>query len=128
MASPKTKVVDTAATNPSAFLAGAEVPSPAPIPPTPTPPEPSTPAPETDKPEPAPEPTSVPATPELAPTPDPFTLLMKWEGANTKRTLRALSVPGGCIVRVSAAIPGNLSESICFVPGVKIQDGQLVAA
>lgn len=61
-----------------------------------------------------------PPTPELAPTPDPFVLLADWSGKVTRRTLRAMPVPGGCIVRVSAAIPGNLSESICFLPGVSI--------
>lgn len=67
-----------------------------------------------------------PPTPELAPTPDPFTLLVKWHGNNTHRSLRAIEIPGlGCIVRVSAAIPGQLSESVCFVPGTTIKDGFL---
>lgn len=135
----KSKVVDTSATTPAEFLAGGasqaatvDPGQPLPTPATPTAPpvpeqpplaNPSGPAPETETPNrPGLE---TPATPELAPTPDPFILLLAW-GGTTKRTLRALPVPGGCIVRVSAAIPGNLSESICFVPDVRIEGNQLV--
>ena len=132
----KRQVVDTSKTDPASFLSaspGADVPT-APTAPDPGPeqqaPEqpplasPAGPAPEIESPKrPGLE---TPPTPELAPTPDPFTLLVKWHGNNTHRSLRALAVPGGCIVRVSAAIPGNLSESICFVPNVIVHEGKLI--
>lgn len=136
----KSKVVDTSATTPAAFLAGGasqaatvEPGQPLPTPAAPTPPpvpeqpplaSPSGPAPEIETPNrPGLE---APATPELDPVPDPFVMLEKWHGNNTHRALRAMKVPGGCIVRLSAAIPGQLSESICFVPDVLVQDGKLV--
>src|SRR5260221_787118 len=132
----KTKVVDTSATNPAEFLAGGAPPATVP-PPTPAETPPSQPAPEqpplATPAGPAPEIETpnrpgleAPPTPELAPTPDPFILLQTWHGNNTHRSLRALPVPGGCIVRVSAAIPGNRSESICFVPNVTVENGKLI--
>lgn len=137
----KTKVVDTSSTNPAEFLAGGSAPeAPAltlqPIPGALPPDAAVNPLSPTHQPEVAiPEVSApnrpgleAPPTPELAPTPDPFVLLADWSGKITRRTLRAMPVPGGCIVRVSAAIPGNLSESICFVPGVKVENGQLVSA
>jgi hypothetical protein len=129
----KTKVVDTAATSPAAFLSGAAAPEvlpattaaaeTAPLP-TSAPEHPASEAPIPEVPAPNRPGLEVPPTPELAPTPDPFILLHAW-GDKTKRTLRALPVPGGCVVRVSAAIPGNLSEAVCFVPGVIVVDGKL---
>lgn len=145
MAPVKSKVVDTSATTPAAFLSsgGPVTDGPSSVPQNEVQPLPvaSTPAPIP----PVPEVTQIaeltqdpaipvrpgleaPAIPALAPTPDPFVLLKEWSTATTKRTLRALEVPGGCIVRVSAAIPGNLSEAICFVPGVKVENGKFVSA
>jgi hypothetical protein len=71
-----------------------------------------------------------PATPQTAATADPFVLLNSWGAKNTHWTLRAMPVPGGCIFRLSGGIQDQavLSGSICFVPGVQIVDGKLVAA
>ena len=149
MASVKTKVVNTETTNPAQFLAGeAQAPS-APTPPVPspeTPPPAAVPAqtPGSSVPvvsvAPAIPPTVAVETPnrpglepgastpsELA-VPDPFILLHSWGNERVKRTLRALPVPGGCLVRLSAAfgIGATLAESICFVPKAVIRDGKLV--
>ena len=70
-----------------------------------------------------------PATPVI---PDPFVQLYRWKTGETERTLRAIPIPGGCLVRLSAikgTLPGpmQIAESVCFVPGVKLDNGQLVA-
>lgn len=69
-----------------------------------------------------------PATPP-APT-NPFTLLNKWEqGEGQSRqvfSLRALEVPGGCLVKSAFAVPGYMGEALCFVPDVRIVFGKLV--
>jgi len=93
---------------------------------------------------PTPSPVAVPGTPtEEAPNrpgletpqptpsiPDPFVLIDKWDSGNSKKSLRAKQVPGGCLVRIASLFPSGaqFTESICFVPGVKIENGTLVQA
>jgi hypothetical protein len=60
--------------------------------------------------------------------PDPFVLLGKFATGDTYRNMRALPVPGGCIVRITAVRGTNFAETICFVPGVKIENLTLVLA
>lgn len=124
----KTKVVDTSATTPAAFLASAgdpvEIPrvTPQPSPETPTLPPPET----TAAPDPAVGTTGAPAETPAAPVPesapDPFVLLKHWEGKTMKRTLRGLNVTGGMVLRLSAAtVNGQLVESLCFVPKATVE-------
>lgn len=146
MASVKTKVINTETTNPAEFLSGAPVA--AASPPTPAAVPPANPVSE-------PPGSSVPVvtvTPAIPPTADPsapvrpgletpapaatapakpFELLAKWmdgtpETGQTVRNLRAMVVPGGCIVELASARGSNFAESICYVPNVVIRNGRLV--
>jgi hypothetical protein len=110
--------------------------------PTATPNPPGTPEPAPEIPAAAPEPSTATPPPEApnrpgletpqAPViPDPFVQLYRWKAGETERTLRAIPIPGGCLVRLSAikgTPPGPLqiTESVCFVPGVQIHDGMLL--
>jgi len=135
----KTKVIDTSATTPEAFLSGAPAPEAKPpaqsevkeIPPGGVVPIPSsfpTAATTAEQPESPVRPglETTPA-PQPAPAPDPFVVLQIWKGSTTHRALRALEVPGGCIVRLSSSTGSLLTEALCFVPGVKVAEGKLVA-
>jgi len=133
----KSKVVDTSAINPTEFLAGApDAPVPAvaaPAAETATPPEPAaSPIPtappadaKTDEPAAPNRPgLETPATPAPAPAGDPFVLIQSWQGTHTTRALRAMPVPGGCIMRLSSVTGNVLVESICFVPGMGPVEGK----
>ncbi len=153
MASPKSKPVDTATTNPAEFLTG-QTPPPAetaaPAPPTTTAVVPP-PNPVADPPGRMESVVSVPTPPAQSPAsqveppanrpgleiqsgqaqpsgpPDPFTLLAAFQTGQTYRNLSALVVPGGCIVRSTSVRGSNFADSICFVPGVVVLDGRLAS-
>ena len=153
MSKVKTSVVDVSKTTPEAFLTGSAPPETPPAS-TPMPPEtaalvatPETPLPVADQNQPVTSPEKLPGldtpiapnrpgleTPQvqIAET-DPFTLLRAWkltneQGSSTFRSLRAIAVPGGCIVRHSTLAGAALVESICFVKNCKIENGELVPA
>jgi hypothetical protein len=73
-----------------------------------------------------------PGSPKPVPVaePDPFTLL--WKHQNGLSTLRAMEVPGGCIVQRAWISPqpapagGIATGALCFVPDARIEDGKLV--
>ena len=142
MASPKRQVIDTSTTNPADFLAGnapsappttpAPVPTPAPAPANPQAEPPGTIQSVNTLPE--PPATQEPASPNrpgleeraAAPLPpDPFVLLQAFQTGSSYRNLCALPVPGGCLIRETAVRGSNFTDSICFVPGVKVENGQL---
>jgi hypothetical protein len=60
--------------------------------------------------------------------PNPFIQLSRWQVGQTHGTLRALEVPGGCLVKSAFAVPGFMGESMCFVPDVSVVGGKLVGA
>ena len=131
---PRTKAVDTKATTAAEFLTGA---TPAPVLQPPAAAEAaSAPVPE---PESGPIPTDVAtptiATPTPAPVPEkaepatqanPFTLL--WKSPTGTASVRAMEVPGGCVVSHAIGWAGGAAEALCFVPNVKIEAGRLVDA
>jgi len=57
---------------------------------------------------------------------NPFIRLAKWNRDARVESLSAMEVPGGCLIKSSFAWPGYMGESICFVPDVRIKDGNLV--
>ena len=141
----RTQAVDTSKTTPEAFLAGA---TPAPVlqPPDAAAAAAAAPAPEQEAPSgdvPAGQPGQPIASGPLAPlaadktdpaapkkealpvTPEPFVLL--WKHSAGKRSVRVMEVHGGCILAYAVAIPEMQHVSTCFVPGVKLADGKLVA-
>lgn len=62
------------------------------------------------------------APPVQAMEPDPFVLLSKaGSTATTKRTLRALDVPGGVILKSSWAFGAQIGESMCFIPETTVK-------
>lgn len=68
-------------------------------------------------------------TPAPAPFPaDPFQTLNKFASGETYRTLAAMPVPGGCLVRLASVRGSNFSDSIAFVPGVVIDGEKLYPA
>lgn len=138
MANPKRQVIDTATTNPAEFLAGG---APLPAAPQPAPastgnpaPVPGTSVPVNTMPMATPAPEPPPAAPQAGtPTspvltvPDPFVLIDSWNSAESRSNLRAYEVPGGCIVRATQQFTnGVLLQNLCFVPSVRVKDGQLV--
>jgi len=130
----KTKVIDTSATTPEAFLAGgaapeaaSQAPTPSAVPTAVSAPQQTPAYPPAEQPEsPARPGLETPPAPQPAPTPDPFVVLQIWKGSTTHRALRALEVPGGCIIRLSSATGSLLTEALCFVPGVKVSEGKLI--
>ena len=124
---PRTKVVDTKSTTPAEFLSGSnQAPS---LPPKEAAAAASEPVPEkSDIVEAQVEsPASPGATP---PNPDPFVVIWKSPGGSS--SIRAMEVPGGCIVQrawLTGVTPSlAVSGALCFVPKVKIEGGKLVEA
>lgn len=125
----KTQPIDTSKTNPAEFLSGG-APASAVVPagkretaPSQVPaPERNEEGPPASEPTPAATPPAAVATAPAAPAqnPEPFTLLYTWDTATQKRSMRAMTVPGGCIVRFSAINGPILTEWGCFVPNVRI--------
>ena len=76
----------------------------------------------------APAPPSNPAadTAKPDPNPNPFTLL--WKSPTGTASVRAMQVPGGCVVSHAIGWAGGAAEALCFVPNVKIEAGRLVDA
>lgn len=119
----RTQAVDTSKTTPEAFLAGASAPVLSGPPAASPPPDlevlqvdpPSAPIPQVASPQPTP--TS---------TPDLFVLVSRaGTTAHVARTLRAMEVPGGLVIKVAYAIAPDVnprSEALCFIPGLKIAD------
>lgn len=124
---PKTKVVDPSKTTAAEFLSGAPSATPALAPkeaveaasrPAPEPPvddeqSPVQPA------RPLADPAATPAAS------DPFVLL--WKHPQGTSSIRAMAVPGGCIVQRAWLSSGQaVSGALCFVPNVRIEGDKLV--
>lgn len=134
---PRTKVVNTAATTPAEFLSGAPAPTLPPeeavaaasrpvaeVPVTAAAPQVDPPVPmavirnQMDKEEAAKD------APDPA-EPDPFVQL--WKRADGNASISAWEIPGGCVVRRASNNGTQVSSALCFVPGVKVEGGKLVA-
>ena len=133
----RTKPIDTTATTPQAFLDGTSAPplvTPPPTAPVTTPPEqttsPETPVQQTkiiSTPGSAPVPAPAPGE-DLLSVPDPFVPMAKWASANPVifRSLRGMNVPGGVVLKYTF-LGAQMGETMCFVPGVKVEGGKLIA-
>ena len=75
---------------------------------------------------PQPTPAPVPEKAEPATQANPFTLL--WKSPTGTASVRAMEVPGGCVVSHAIGWAGGAAEALCFVPSVKIEAGRLVDA
>lgn len=137
---PRTKVIDTKATTAAEFVSGA-TPGPVLQPPA------AAAAASAPVPGPTPEPLPAPVPPDAADAAfaaaaaasapvapaaktdvetDPFVLL--WRHPKGVYSVRAMEVPGGCIVARAMADTPVHTIGLVFVPNLKIEAGQLVAA
>ena len=122
----RTQAVDTSKTTPEAFLAGASAPVLTGPPAASSPPEPEAQAEAPAAPAQIPQVTPV-AAHGVVTTPTAIPDLFVWVSrggstARVARTLRAMEVPGGLVVKSSFAMNGQMGEALCFIPGLKIAD------
>lgn len=61
--------------------------------------------------------------------PDIWELLCKAssKSGGWMKSTKAMTVPGGCVVQVTTQQGDNVAEALCFVPGVRVLGGDLVA-
>ena len=54
---------------------------------------------------------------------DVFKQIASYEEGQWSYGVTGTEVPGGCLVKVTTAIGGSMSEAMSFVPNVELEDG-----